>query len=129
MLAIAGEAAFQAGDFDVFLKIGPLLERLPDISDPGQRLLLRLLRAIHPQARAEDPARLREDLAAAERLEEPDVLIRVAGLAFGLGEYATARRLWSKAAASARALGAAGTLAGALRALALDEMSRSRYAW
>src|SRR5262249_32296163 len=30
---------------------------------------------------------------------------------------------------SARALGAAGSLAGALWALALDDMSRSRYAW
>jgi DNA-binding CsgD family transcriptional regulator len=56
-------------------------------------------------------------------------MIRVAGLAFGLGEHATARRLWTRAVASARASGAAGTLAGALRALALDEMSRSRYAW
>jgi DNA-binding CsgD family transcriptional regulator/tetratricopeptide (TPR) repeat protein len=129
MLAVAGEAAFQAGDFGVFWKIGPVLARLPEVSDPGQRLLIRLLRAINPKANGEDPAQLREDLATAEQLEEPDVLIRVAGLAFGLGEYTTARRLWSKAAAGARASGAAGTLAGALRTLALDEMSRSRYAW
>jgi tetratricopeptide (TPR) repeat protein len=129
VLAVAGEAAFQAGDFDMFGKIGPLLDRLPEISDPGQQLLLRLLRAINPNTSGADPGRLRQDLAAAEQLEEPDVLIRVAGLAFGLGEYATARRLWSKAAAGARASGAAGTLAGALRALALDELSRGRYAW
>ncbi len=129
MLAVAGEAAFQAGDFDMFGKIGPLLDRLPEISDPGQQLLLRLLRAINPKTSGADPGRLRQDLVAAEQLEEPDVLIRVAGLAFGLGEYATARRLWSTAAAGARASGAAGTLAGALRALALDELSRGRYAW
>ena len=105
MLAVAGEAAFQAGDFDMFGKIGPLLDRLPEISDPGQQLLLRLLRAINPKTSGADPGRVRQDLAAAEQLEEPDVLIRVAGLAFGLGEYTTARRLWSKAAAGARASG------------------------
>jgi DNA-binding CsgD family transcriptional regulator len=129
MLALAGEAAFQAGDVDVFWRIRPLLARLADVGEPGQRLLIRLLRAIHPKTSAVDAAHVREDLAAAERLEEPEVMIRVAGLAFGLGEHATARRLWTRAVAAARASGAAGTLAAALRALALDEMSRSRYAW
>jgi len=129
MLAVAGEAAFESGNVDAVWRIGPLLARLPEISHPGQKLLIRLLGAINPKADGVDPQRLREDLASAEQLEELDVIIRVAGLAFGLGEYATARRLWARAVAGARASGAAGTLAAALRALALDEMSRNRYAW
>jgi DNA-binding NarL/FixJ family response regulator len=128
-LAVAGEAGFQSGELESTHRIGSLLAALPETKHPGQKLLLRLYRAMDPTARARELAGLHEELAAAEQLEEPEVLIRVAGLAFGVGEYATARRLWTKAVAGARALGAAGALAGALRPLALDEMARSRYAW
>ena len=47
----------------------------------------------------------------------------------GLGQHALARRLRVKAVARARALGAAGTLAWALRSLALDEIDCGRFAW
>jgi DNA-binding NarL/FixJ family response regulator len=127
VLAVAGEASFQAGE--PAIRIGTLLAGLPETTDPGQRLLVRGYRALDPTANSEAVAIFREALADAEQLGDLDLLIRVAGLAFGVGEYSLARRLWSKAASRARTLGAAGSLASALRPLALDEMGRGRYAW
>jgi DNA-binding CsgD family transcriptional regulator len=128
MLGVAGEAAFQAGDLQAYWSKAPLLARLAEDSNPAQRLHARLQLALRPRSEAETPD-LRQDLVAAEHLDDPEVLARIAGLVFGFGEYAAARRLWSKAVASARALGAAGSLAGSLRGLALDELPRGRYAW
>jgi DNA-binding CsgD family transcriptional regulator/tetratricopeptide (TPR) repeat protein len=128
MLGVAGEAAFQAGDLPAYWSKVELLARLARDSDPAQRLHARLQLALRPEGTIEVPD-LRQDLSAAEQLDDPDVLVRIAGLVFGFGEYAAARRLRTKAVATARALGAAGSLAGALRALALDEVMRGRYAW
>jgi DNA-binding CsgD family transcriptional regulator len=128
-LAVAGEAGFQSGDLASGQRIGVLLAELPESNHAGQRLLSRLYQAMDPRVGRPDPGRLRDELAVGEQLEDPDLLIRVAGLAFGVGEYASARRLWNKAVSGARALGAAGSLAAALRPLALDEMSRSRFAY
>jgi DNA-binding NarL/FixJ family response regulator len=129
MLALAGEAGFQSGELEAIRRIGSALAQLPENDDPGQRLLVRLYLAINPTVKAHELAGLHEELAAAEQLEDTEVLIRIAGLAFGLGESATARRLWARAVARARALGAAGSLAGALQAVARDETSRGRFAW
>jgi DNA-binding CsgD family transcriptional regulator len=128
-LAIAGEAGFQSGELASLQRIGALLAALPAASHPGQRLLLHLTRAMSPNAPADALVGLHDELAGADQLEDLEVLIRIAGMAFGVGEYATARRLWNRAATSARTLGAAGALAGALRPLALDEIARGRYAW
>jgi DNA-binding CsgD family transcriptional regulator len=128
MLGVAGESAFQAGDLQAYWSKVPLLAGLAQDSNPIQRLYARLQLALRPGGKAELPD-IRPDLAAAEQMDDPDVLARIAGVVFGFGEYAAARRLWRKAVTSARALGAAGSLAGALRGLALDELSRSRYAW
>lgn len=128
MLGVAGEAAFQAGDLQAYWSKVPLLAGLAHDRNPAERLYANLQLALRPGSTAE-MSDIRADLAAAEQLDDPDMLVRIAGLVFAVGEYAAARRLWTKAATSARALGAAGSLAGALRALALDELSRSRYAW
>ena len=48
---------------------------------------------------------------------------------YGLGRRALARRLRGKAVTRARALGAAGTFAWALRSLTLDELDYDRFAW
>jgi DNA-binding CsgD family transcriptional regulator len=127
VLAVAGEASFQAGESA--MRIGVLLAGLPQTTEPGQNLLTLGYRALDRTASQQDLARFREVLAAAEQLDDLDVLIRVAGLAFGVGEFSSARRLWNRVASRARALGAAGSLASALRPLALDETARGRYAW
>lgn len=128
MLGVAGEAAFQAGDLQAYWSKVPLLAGLARDSNPAHRLFASVQLALRPGTRVEMPD-FRQDMAAAEQLGDPDMLVRIAGVVFGFGEYAAARRLWMKAVASARTLGAAGSLAGALRGLALDELSRSRYAW
>jgi DNA-binding CsgD family transcriptional regulator len=69
------------------------------------------------------------DLALIEELDDPELLSRAGGMAFGLGEYAAARRLQTRAVAQARLLGAAGVLAWSLRSLAADDIARSRFAW
>jgi DNA-binding CsgD family transcriptional regulator len=127
VLAVAGEASFQAAES--VGRVGTLLMALPETSDLGQRLLVCGYRAIEPTATTHDLASFREALSAGDQLTDPDVLVRVAGLAFAVGDYATARRLWASVASHARALGAAGSLASALRPVALDEASRGRYAW
>jgi DNA-binding CsgD family transcriptional regulator len=128
MLGVAGEAAFQAGDLLAYWSKVPLLAGLVDDGDPVLRLHAKLHLALHPEGKADLPD-LRPDLTAAEQLDDPDLLLRIAGVVYGFGEYAAARRLWRKAVASARSLAAAGSLAAALRGLAVDELSRSRYAW
>jgi DNA-binding CsgD family transcriptional regulator len=127
VLAVAGEASFQAGEGSG--RISRLLAALPDSDDLGQILMVLGYRAIQAGATPDDFAALRQKLGGADHLDDLDVLIRVAGLAFGVGEYVIARRLWSRTASRARALGAAGALAAALRPLALDETARARYAW
>jgi DNA-binding CsgD family transcriptional regulator len=129
MLSSAGEAAFQAGDPDAPREINRLMSRLPANDRPGHSVLVRLYQSVNPITWGEGPAPLREDFARIEELDDPDLLSRAGGMAFGLGEYALARRLRTKAVARARVLGAAGTLVWALRSLALDEVSRNRYVW
>jgi DNA-binding NarL/FixJ family response regulator len=95
----------------------------------GHSLLVRLYMSVNPITWGEEPTPLREDLGRIEELDDPDLLGRAGGMAFGLGAYAVAHRLRVKSVARARVLGAAGTLAWALRSLALDEVSRNRYVW
>src|SRR5262249_55171357 len=128
MLGVAAEAAFQAGDLPAYWSRVAMLAALADVPDPAQRVYANLQLALCPGTTAARPD-LRPDLSVVEQLDDPDALVRIAGLAFGIGEYAAARRLWTRATTSARALGAAGSLAGALWALALADMSRSRYGW
>ena len=128
VLAVAGEASFQSGEASD--QIGALLAALPTGNgDRGQRLLACGYRAIDAAAAPGEIAMFRQELTSADELEDLDVLIRVAGLAFGVGELAAARRLWNRAAARARTLGAAGLLASVLRPLALNEMYGGRFAW
>lgn len=128
MLAVASEAAFQAGNLQAYWGMTPVLTRLAGDSNPAQRLHARLYLALRPETEGQKPD-IQRDLALAEQLDEPDALGRIAGLVYAFGEYAAARRLRLKAVARARALGAAGSLAGALRSLALDDLSRDRFAW
>jgi DNA-binding CsgD family transcriptional regulator len=128
-MAVAGEAGFQSGELDSVATIGALVADLPASDHPGQRLLTRLYRAMRRDAQASDLHGLHNELATAEDLDDPELLVRIAGLSFGVGEFAMARRLWTRAVNLARALGAAGSLASALRPLSLDELSRSRFAW
>jgi tetratricopeptide (TPR) repeat protein len=127
VLAVAGEASFQAAESPG--RVGILLRALPETNDPGQRLLVCGYRSIEPTATQDEIAAFCEALLVADQLTDPDVLIRVAGLAFAVGEYTTARRLWTGVASRARSLGAAGWLASALRPVSLDELYRGRYAW
>jgi DNA-binding NarL/FixJ family response regulator len=128
-LAAAGEAAFQADVRAAADEVGRLTASLPPSDDPGEALLASLQLAVNPMTRGEEPARPHEDLARIEELDDPELLARAGGMAFGLGEYAVARRLRTRAVAQARLLGAAGTLAWALRSLAGDEIAHSRFAW
>lgn len=125
----AGEAAFQADDQSAAREIGRLTASLPESGDAGDALLARLQLAVNPLTWGEEPSRVHQDLARIEEQDDPELLSRAGGMAFGLGQYAVARRLQTKAVAQARTLGAASTLAWALRALAGDDMARSRFAW
>ena len=129
MLAEAGECAFQAGDEGAALEIAALLAALPDGGDPRDALIAGLYRSVGPVPRGEAPEPTGLDLGALTELDDPDLLARAGGMLHGLGEHALARRLRVKAVARARALGAAGTLAWALRSLALDEIDYGRFAW
>jgi DNA-binding CsgD family transcriptional regulator len=129
LLGAAGEAGFQAGDQDATLEIRRLMASLPAGDGSGRFLLVRLYLSVSPMTRGEAPASLHDDFAGLEDLDDPDLLARAGGMAFGLGEYELARRLRTRSVARARALGAAGTLAWALRSLALDEVFRNRYVW
>jgi DNA-binding CsgD family transcriptional regulator len=129
MLAEAGECAFQAGDEGAALELAGLLAALPDSGDPRDALIAGLYRSVGPVARGEAPEPPDQDLGALTELDDPDLLARAGGMLHGLGQHALARRLRVKAVARARALGAAGTLAWALRSLALDEIDCGRFAW
>jgi DNA-binding CsgD family transcriptional regulator len=128
VLLAAAEAAFQADRADAVPEIGRLLGRLPPSGDPNDELLARLHLATKGTKVAEDSTTLLADLARVEELDDPDLLVRVGGMAWGLGDHALGRRLRTMAVTRARALGAAGTLAWALAYLAAGEMHRSRYA-
>jgi DNA-binding CsgD family transcriptional regulator len=128
LLSAAGEAAFQAGDQDAPRVIRRLMESLAVTGEPAN-LIGRLYLLVDPMTRGDAPASPHGDLARLEELDDPDLLSRAGGMVFGLGEYELARRLRARSVARARVLGAAGTLAWALRSLALDEMSRNRYLW
>ena len=75
----------------------------------------------------EHPAVVREDLAQLEAIDDPTLLVRAGGMAWGAGDHALGRRLRAKAVARARALGAAGTLAWALEYLVEEEIVRGQY--
>lgn len=129
LLSSAGEAGFQAGDPEATEQIRRLMAVLP--ADPGSDrfLIARLYLSVSPMSAGEAPAGVHHDFARLLELEDPDLLARVGGMTFGLGEYELARRLRTRSVARARILGAAGTLAWALRSLALDEVFRNRYVW
>jgi DNA-binding NarL/FixJ family response regulator len=128
-LGAAGEAAFQADDGAASREIGRLVAAVPATDDAGLALLARLQLAVNPLTWGQEPAGLRRDFDRIEAVDDPEVLSRAGGMAFGLGEYAVGRRLQTRAIALARARGAAGTLAWALRALVGDEIAHSRFAW
>ena len=129
MLAEAGECAFQAGDEGAALEIAALLADLPDSGDPRDALIAGLYRSVGAVPRGEAPAPSALDFNDLEELDDPDLLARVGGMLHGLGRLTLARRMRVKAVARARTLGAAGTLAWALRSLALDELDYGRFAW
>ncbi len=129
MLNVAAEAAFLVGDPDAHRKVRALMASLPEIRDPGEALLVRLSLAISPVATGRKPGCLDADLTALTELDDPQLLERAGGMAFGLGRFALSRRLRRAAVARARARGAAGVLAWALRGLAFDELVRGRYPW
>jgi DNA-binding CsgD family transcriptional regulator len=128
-LGAAGEAAFQADDQAAAREVGRLTATLSAGGDDDHALLARLQLAVYPMAWGEEPEGWREDFARIEELDDPELLSRAGGMAYGLGEYAVARRLQARAVTQARTRGAAGTLAWALRALVGDEVARSRFAW
>src|SRR5207253_9583515 len=128
-LLAAGEAAFQAGDQEVPREINRLMAALPASDDSEGALMVRLYLSVNPMTWGEQPNRLREDMARIEGIDDPNLLGSAGGMAFGLGQYALARRLLTRAVERARKLGAAGTLAWILRTLAADELLRGRYIW
>jgi len=143
LLGTAGEAAFQAGDQAAARRVRELMAGLPD-GDPGAALLKRLYLAVIPLTWGQRPAAAgpeRADApgqpdaaggyggASAAGLDDAELLARAGGMAFGLGRFALARRLGTRAVALARARGAAGTLTWALLPLAMDEVVRSRFPW
>lgn len=130
LLIAASEAAFQAGELgSTALAINRLLAALPGDLSPENALLVRLFLSVNPAGWGGRPASAEDDFARTEELDDPDLLARAGNWAFGRGEYALAHRLRARSVARARELGAAGTLAWALRALALDELFHARYLW
>jgi DNA-binding CsgD family transcriptional regulator len=128
LLLQAGEAAFDSGRSEAFREITEVYASLPPDLEPPDALLVRLHLAASP-AGASSPERLRDDLAQVEGLDDPDLLRQAGGLVgWGLNDGETARRLQHKAAALARARGAAGVLAMVLVDLTKDEVARGRYA-
>jgi DNA-binding CsgD family transcriptional regulator len=127
MLAAAGECAFQSGDQEASQEVTGLMGKLP--ADGDHVVLAGLYRSVSPVTAGEVPRHATADLGELERMDDPDLLARAGGMAYGMGEFELARRLRRKAVSRARALGAAGSLAWALRSLTMDELSRDRYAW
>jgi DNA-binding CsgD family transcriptional regulator len=130
LLISASEAAFQAGELgSTAVVINRLLAALPEDLSPENALLVRLFLSVNPAGWGGRPASPDDDFARTEELDDPDLLARAGNWAFGRGAYALAHRLRARSVGRARAVGAAGTLAWALRALALDELFHARYLW
>jgi DNA-binding CsgD family transcriptional regulator len=126
MLAVAGECAFQAGDTAGQAAIAALTTKLPDVGDEPHALLASLYKAV---SGGEPSRQLDGVLDALDALDDPDLLARAGGMAYGLGAYPAARKLRRRAVERARALGAAGSLAWALRSAVMEELGHDRYAW
>jgi DNA-binding CsgD family transcriptional regulator len=126
-MLIAGEAAFQAGQAQAVLAIRGLMERLGTPTQPRTALLARLLVQIGRPLGEHDQAAIRGLIDEVAALDDPDLLVRMGGVAGRRGDHATARRLWTQAAARARQLGAAGVLPWALLNLASDDLARGAF--
>jgi len=135
MLMAAGECAFQAGDGAASREVARLFATLAEhIREDSPRastdaLIVALYLPAAAMARGERTKWPDADMERLEQLDDPDLLARAGGMAFGLGRFGLARRLRVKAVSRARATGAGGMLAWALRAMAMEELAHDRYAW
>jgi DNA-binding CsgD family transcriptional regulator len=127
LLLVAREAVFQANETNALREIGRILARLPPLDDPAEALITRVLASLGRVMAGEHPAIVREGLARMEAIDDPTLLVRAGGMAWGAGDRALGRRLRAKAVTRARALGAAGTLAWALEYLVEEEIVRGQY--
>jgi DNA-binding CsgD family transcriptional regulator len=129
MLTAAGECAFQAGDAVGARETARLIGEVAGEGDSPYMLLARLYKAVAPVNTGRPPLQLDAELEGLDRIEDPELLARCAGMATGLGAAGLARRLRLHAVSRARALGAAGTMPWVLRLQVMDELDRDQFAW
>jgi DNA-binding CsgD family transcriptional regulator len=129
MLVVAGECGFQAGDGAGVREAARLIRQVPAEGDSPLFVLARLYHAVSPISTGQPPLVLDDEFEGLDRIEDPELLVRCAGMATGIGAAALARRLRLKAVDRARALGAVGTMPWVLRVLIMDELQRDHIAW
>jgi DNA-binding NarL/FixJ family response regulator len=128
MLLVAREAAFHAASPEAMAETADIAARLPEPSDRDEALVARVLRAVAARDTGGDAGAVRELIAHADEPADPVMLQALGGMAWGLGDPALGRRLRTRAAARARALGAMGMLAWALEYVVFDELAAGDYA-
>lgn len=128
MQLAAREAAFHAAEPRASDEVGAIVATLPAPADPDEALVASVLAGIGDPGTSADAARTCARIARAREPEDPVLLQALGGMAWGLGDLPLARRLRMRAAARARALGAAGTLAWALEYVVFDELAAGAYA-
>ncbi|HET6532151.1 MAG TPA: AAA family ATPase [Actinoplanes sp.] len=129
-LVLAAESASFNGNGARVVEVGALASRLA--GDPGpDPLVVRMLTgtaSIFAGEWAAGAEALREVVAEAERLRDPEALLWAGRAAFYLGDQAAARTLHQRSADLARAAGALGVLTISLDRLAFSHLLLGRVA-
>lgn len=124
---LLGESAFLADLPEAGMEILAALEREPVRETDVYAAMIRLLKAGLRAYVGLEPELTEDDLAALERLTDPVELYQASGIAWSLGRFDLARRVWTKAAREARIQGAAGSLAWILLIAVVDELGAGSY--
>ena len=127
-LALAGEAAWLAGDSGRMIDLGRLARGLP-VSGPQDDLVVDLLMGVGSAVTGswgEAAQRLRPAVAAGGRGEDPMTLLRAGHAALLLGDEAAACRVYERAADIVRRSGAIALMATTLDRLAFALVQAGR---
>jgi DNA-binding CsgD family transcriptional regulator len=132
LVLLAREAVYTTADTAALPLLASAVSKLPPFGRPRDQLLARALSSfvgprIGPQRAGELAAELRR-LAGLVQFDDPELLLITGGMAWAVGDYPLAARLRRDAAARARSMGAAGTLALTLEYLVPEEIAAGHYA-
>jgi DNA-binding CsgD family transcriptional regulator len=130
LLVATAEAAYVAGDEDTGAEVGRIAAALPRAASPRTRFLTGVLNGLVGLLGGEFARPIRALLSAvdaAARLNQPDLAVHAAHIAFFLGHEEAAYRLNAHTVAEARARGAVGDLLFALQRLSLAEILTGRW--